>query len=278
MYKHFRSILHIVCGILLIAVGANAQFPGGTGYLMDDVTYQSIPIDATMTRNLYASLPSSVLLRKYCPTPGDQGNYGTCAAWSAAYAARTILWAKRNGLSGSAINAHTFSPGFSYRLVKKSGDNICAQGVDPYEFKELLRLMKEVGAVTQPDMQDGCPGSISQALMSRATTYRINDFARLYNEYDNASVKIETVKLALANNSPVVIGMSLPPSFGKAKDVWEPAYPNEMPVTGHAMCVVGYDNNMAGGAFQIMNSWGTTKWGNGGFTWIPYKYFAQYVP
>jgi len=42
------------------------------------------------------------------------------------------------------------------------------------------------------------------------------------------------------------------------------------------MCVVGYDDNMHGGSFEVLNSWGR-KWGNGGYIWIPYQTFTDYV-
>ena len=42
------------------------------------------------------------------------------------------------------------------------------------------------------------------------------------------------------------------------------------------MCVIGYDDNMYGGAFQIINSWGTW-WGDQGFFWAKYEDFARTV-
>jgi hypothetical protein len=41
------------------------------------------------------------------------------------------------------------------------------------------------------------------------------------------------------------------------------------------MCVIGYDDNLEGGAFQIMNSWGE-DWGDRGFAWIPYADFMKF--
>ena len=43
---------------------------------------------------------------------------------------------------------------------------------------------------------------------------------------------------------------------------------------GHAMTVIGYDDNAK--AFQLMNSWGA-EWGNRGTTWVPYKAFEDWV-
>ena len=45
--------------------------------------------------------------------------------------------------------------------------------------------------------------------------------------------------------------------------------------SGHAMLVVGYDDNIAGGAFRVLNSWGT-DWADHGFIWIKYKDFTQW--
>jgi hypothetical protein len=42
------------------------------------------------------------------------------------------------------------------------------------------------------------------------------------------------------------------------------------------MCVIGYDDNKYGGAFEIQNSWGVT-WGNGGYIWVKYQDFANFV-
>ena len=82
----------------------------------------------------------------------------------------------------------------------------------------------------------------------------------------------------MAGKNPVVISMHLPESFFEPLgDVWErgpfnisnaPAY--------HAMCVIGYDDDKAGGAFEIMNSWGN-NWGNKGFRWVKYSDFAEFV-
>ena len=42
------------------------------------------------------------------------------------------------------------------------------------------------------------------------------------------------------------------------------------------MTIVGYDDYKFGGAFQIMNSWGTS-FGDNGYVWIKYKDFTNVV-
>lgn len=72
--------------------------------------------------------------------------------------------------------------------------------------------------------------------------------------------------------------MLTPDSFHDAGPRWRPKlyeYSAE-DVGGHTMTVVGYDDTRYGGAFEVINSWGT-DWGDGGFTWITYDDFDRFV-
>jgi len=74
----------------------------------------------------------------------------------------------------------------------------------------------------------------------------------------------------------VVIGMKCPSSFNNAKGYWIPTEDYKGDFGGHAMCVIGYDDNQYGGAFEIQNSWGNW-WGNQGYIWIKYDDFKNWV-
>jgi hypothetical protein len=103
----------------------------------------------------------------------------------------------------------------------------------------------------------------------------------LYNyerlQHNNAT----QIKLALANNNPVIIGMNVF-SGGKGNNLnsrfldsngvvkMDNFRSNKYRVGGHALCVVGYDDEIGGGAFKIVNSWGR-DWGNNGFFWLKYS-------
>ena len=39
---------------------------------------------------------------------------------------------------------------------------------------------------------------------------------------------------------------------------------------GHAVCIVGYNDNLAGGRFIVRNSWGTS-WADRGYFYMPYS-------
>ncbi len=43
---------------------------------------------------------------------------------------------------------------------------------------------------------------------------------------------------------------------------------------GHAVTIVGYDDNKFGGAFKIINSW-SANWGDDGYFWLPYSFASQ---
>jgi len=48
----------------------------------------------------------------------------------------------------------------------------------------------------------------------------------------------------------------------------------KLPDNAHYIALLGYDD--AKGAFRFVNSWGT-KWGQGGYGWLPYKYVSRYA-
>jgi hypothetical protein len=45
----------------------------------------------------------------------------------------------------------------------------------------------------------------------------------------------------------------------------------------HSVCIIGYDDDKFGGAFEIVNSWGT-EWANDGYLWIKYKDLYKMYP
>ena len=232
----------------------------------------------TLIMSDYKGVSSSASLKEYCPTPGNQGSYGTCAAWSTAYGARTIVEAEKNGWkTKDIINKNTFSPGFIFKVVKPF-DLQCG-GSFP---SDLFSKMKEVGVPHYSDFSLDCtypPTSV----FPMALPYKILDAVDVFNSYglnDLDNEDVYKVKKSIYEGNPVVISIFCPPSFDVAKEQWLP-YEPKTEINGrqhgkHAITVIGYDDLKFGGAFEIMNSWGTS-WGNSGFTWINYSDFKKYV-
>jgi C1A family cysteine protease len=270
-----RLYLLIIYIVLPAYIFSQVEDNKGTGLNFNDAQYEKDLKKATLTRSLYgSSLPSSASLKKYAPTPQSQGSYGTCVAWSSAFCAFTITEAKNNDWTDkTVIDANTFSPGFLYNQIKSTSDVGCTYGTS---ISDALEIMKTKGVPKFNDMNVSCPSSISLDVFNKAENYKIKDYAKLFDVYDIESIKIQAVKKSLSESKPVVIGMKCPTSFNNAKGYWVPTEDASSDFGGHAMCVIGYDDNKYGGAFEIQNSWGSW-WGNDGYIWIKYDDFQKWV-
>jgi hypothetical protein len=83
---------------------------------------------------------------------------------------------------------------------------------------------------------------------------------------------INNIKRRLANGDGVVIGVHTFPdlfNLSPSNPIYDEVYGTS--AGGHALCLIGYDDNMGeNGAFKFINSWGT-GWGLGGYGWISYE-------
>ncbi|MBX2932338.1 MAG: peptidase C1A papain [Chitinophagaceae bacterium] len=278
--------------ILLVFVligGAIFYFSGGSGCNMNDIsnTVQQFATGGNLNRDTFAkaavyegldeektNLPEYISLLKYSPSRLNQGQQGSCVAWSSAYAARTIL---QSVSTGTEPNSTAFSPAFMYNQI----------GLEGCQGSYIIRAMKnltEVGAVPFnefPYDDNDCSRQPNGQLIQEAGENKIIGFTRLTTTENTSEINIHAIKQHLAKDVPVVIGMMVGGSFMqnmKGQEVWHPESDdyNMMGFGGHAMCVIGYDDRKEGGAFQIMNSWGN-DWGVNGIGWVLYKDFKHFV-
>ena len=222
-------------------------------------------------------LPSSKSLQQYCPEVGYQGETSTCVGWSSSYYLRTIMEAKSRKLTNpTSIAPFSFSPTYAYEQIKSATDKDCSGGAT---IPDALFIMKTKGSVLLSSLPYQCDVNVSK-FDAEATPYKIENYATLFDPAETATaIKVLKIKEALAETeNPVLIGMLVPRSFFSATDVWQaaPAETPEVNSGGHAMTIVGYDDNKYGGAFLIINSW-STKWGNGGYTWAKYEDLVRFT-
>ncbi|WP_448518389.1 DUF4384 domain-containing protein [Rhodoflexus sp.] len=239
----------------------------GAGALFDPIKADSVPFATPLMRGDYA-VPKAASLKKYCPVPKDQANTGTCTGWAAAYCARTILTAQRRGVTNPLlINQLSYSPSFIYNQIRRPQDQNCLIGAP---LPDALFTLKSVGAALYSDFGFDCSKQVSFDYKLRARSNAIQDYRRLFSATatSDRSAIVRYVKKSLAEGKPVVTSIRYLPSLDHAKGVWLPNL-SEISTQNHAVAIIGYDDNQYGGAFEIMNSWGTT-WGNGGFIWIRY--------
>ena len=219
-------------------------------------------------------LPEAISLLRFAPDRGNQGEQGSCVAWSSAYAARTILESASSGVDPNQIR---FSPSFMYNQI---GLDNC-QGSYIQRAMELMTRQGALPLSEFPYSDQECERQPTPGQRQEAGQYRIHGFTRLTNGDNISSISVRAVKEHLAKDAPVVIGMMVGQSFMQpmmGQELWRPQGmdASQVGMGGHAMCVIGYDDRKYGGAFQIMNSWGS-DWGNNGIGWVRYGDFKNYV-
>ena len=258
--------------ILLTILSVNFAIAQGLNPISKE---QLNEIDQFKNDNLGFSenLPVKYSLERYVPPVRNQFNTSTCVGFAMGYyAISTVHNFYFNRTSYAEKLVHGFDPFYAYTL--KSED--CDQGLN---MLEAFRVYSNYGAKKEfsPYSVD-CDNPFSNIEYSKVepflTPYQLEKFEwiQTYN-----SRFVGNVKEAIANNNPVIIGTNLTESFFESKSIWkynESEYENEDDVYGHAMCVVGYDDEINGGSFRIVNSWGP-DWADNGFVWINYDDFYK---
>lgn len=244
-----------------------------TGLEFSKEKYENITETAPIITRSVTSVPRKFSIKAYSPTPGNQGRQPSCVGWASAYGARTIANAIKNNwkYNTSKINQNTYSPAFVYNLIKFNGDVNCKRGS---YIADAMKLLNTFGVPSLKDFNydaTKCNTRPSKYGYQLAKKNTILTYERLA-KWDNPYNLVGKVKKAIANKNPVVIGMQVSSTFYKARGSWNGIHTSKP--GGHAMVVVGYDDDKYGGAFEILNSWGT-YWGNKGFIWVRYDDFKK---
>ena len=258
---------------LFLHLNASGQLYS-TGLVFNDDKYERATIKANLNADVFKDLPISASLKKYCPKPGNQLQLNTSPSWATSWSAKTILDAIKNNWTDQKFITHqTYSPAYTYYHIRKADDETCEAGADLFD---ALQFLKNNQTKMYDEFLEFCPRGIPGEILPTNSKTTISDFAKLFDDMHNADYKINAVKKSLSENLPVVIGMHCPPSFYNAKNCWQPSELASIEYPGHSLCIIGYDDNKYGGAFEIINSWGKS-WGNDGFLWIRYQDFVNFT-
>ncbi len=214
--------------------------------------------------NTTPSQPLSVDLSPNFPVPGDQGSQSSCVGWATAYALKSYQEKVEMGWPLN-VSSHLFSPAFIYNQINGGQDtgSYIYQACDLAVNRGIATLStmpySDRDYRTQPSA-----AALSEAAKFRASTwYRVNDTSQ--------------IKAALVNRKPVVAGIGVYQQLINLKgsnSVYNTAVGQNL--GGHAVTIVGYDDNRFGGAFKVINSWGV-NWGDSGYFWMPYSFAAQNI-
>jgi C1A family cysteine protease len=201
------------------------------------------------------TLPASVDLRSRFPAAYDQADLGSCTANALAgllqfdgepdMPSRLFIYYNERLIEGTTSDDAGAAIADSVRAVAQYG--YCREATWLYDTRRFAE---------RPP----------QAAYSEAQPHRITDYGKL----DQTA---EALKGALPAGRPVTFGFDVYESFESAavakSGVMPMPRPGEKILGGHAVLLVGYDDNRQ--AFLVRNSWGE-GWGLKGYFWMPYAY------
>ncbi|TGN19111.1 C1 family peptidase, partial [Leptospira idonii] len=226
--------------------------------------------------NSFDEIPSSVDLSSKMPPVGNQGQQSSCVAWATGYAIKSYLAADqgksanydppfKNGGQGKNV----FSPAFIYNQQNGGKD----EGLYYYKTMDFLVKSGVAPWSSMPYSEKDYRTQPKDAVKKEALQYRIKSYTRLNFK------KPDEIKRVLAQGNVVLIGMTIDDGFYNLKGSQVYDANSGQDYGGHAMTIVGYDDNKTSksgkkGAFKLQNSWGTS-WGDKGFGWVSYAILAK---
>lgn len=235
-----------------------------------------------------SEIPDKVDLREFCPSVFDQGNLGSCTANAGAAAymmlkkidtelSRLFLYYEERRLEGTTDK----DAGATMRSIGKALNKvgICTDELWPY---------------IEENFDDDPPAEAD----SNALGHRIAAYKKL-------SSMLAIKQYIAEKHRPVLIGMQVYESFEKVSHdgiVPMPDTSKEKLLGGHAVLVVGYDDNFKKqekdwnlnifekiikiffgsneednkGYFIVRNSWGP-DWGDKGYFYLPYTFMKKHA-
>ncbi|MCQ4042026.1 C1 family peptidase [Streptantibioticus rubrisoli] len=228
-----------------------------------EATAPSPTAEATKPTKKRRALPASVDLTKYAAAPGNQGQVGSCVAWSIDYSAYSIL-EHEQGISGGPQ-----APMFTYSQIVH-GQNV---GTSP---EQHFQIATSQGVDTKSDYWQGDFDYTTQPTaneIANAAKWKLSGYTPLHT---GKQIKND-VESALGRGEPVVIAIPVYDSFfylnqrQAASYTYSPAA-GEQYAGGHEITIVGYNSR----GVRVENSWGK-NWGDRGYINLSWDFLAKQV-
>lgn len=212
-------------------------------------------------------LPRAVDLRYQCSPIVDQGALGSCTSNALASGLREHLLLNYERAPFSRLS-RIYLYWWSRKLDNNENQDSGATLRDSFKALQKMGVCRES---TRPYIIEDYKTPPTEYENREASYYTIPGYQRLNS--------IKEIKHAVAHNHVVVFGITVYKSFeDSVKSDGRVPYPGffEQKLGGHAMCIVGYDDNLYGGSFIVRNSWGT-NWGDKGYCYIPYGMYRYFI-
>lgn len=225
-----------------------------------------------------SKVPSKVDLRKWCSPIEDQGRIGSCTANAGV---GLVEYLERRAHKRHINASRLFLYKITRNLLKWKGDTgaflrstmgaLVMFGVPPEKYW--------VYDVKKYDIE---PPSFCYSL---AQNFKGAKYIRLDPPGKNRKNLLNDIKRYTSAGFPLIFGFAVYDSISQSGPKGFIPFPHkrERQQGGHAIMAVGYHNGVkiknanggiTKGAIRIRNSWGT-KWGRGGYGWLPYEYVLR---
>ncbi|MFP7378155.1 C1 family peptidase [Bacillus paralicheniformis] len=214
-------------------------------------------------------IPSKFTYEERDLTPvRDQGAEGTCVGFATAVGVKEFQEKKEHG------KEVYLSPRFIYQKCKER-DGIPDQ--EGTYIRIALEVVKEFGVCEEVywPYEAHRTGSPKPNAEENAKNHKIKAYARLFSQNDPLDTRLDAIKRSIIVNGPLVAGVPVYRNW-MTQEVYTtgkvPNIDNSSLVGGHAICIVGYDDETE--LFKFKNSW-NTGWGDNGYGYLPYEYMSH---
>ena len=174
--------------------------------------YSTIAQKYSFNSNDSTGLPAKVDLSVFAPDPLNQEKWGTCVGISSAYYMRTILEARRLGITDKKIvNQLSFSPSYLYNAIKQPTNTDCIEGTELVKALEFLKTKGIARLKQQP--YPYCGNNIDSIKLNDES--KIMDYVKVFGLNNPVANITEATKKALHEGSPLLVGILTTKSLQK---------------------------------------------------------------
>lgn len=234
-------------------------FEGHTFRLQKDIVEDPFDDDYKAHENTQVKVD----LRHYFTPVKNQGSMGACSAFAMVGIYEYIL--KRDGDGESDLSEYFVY----YNVRKRKGKEHEDTGSSMHD---IIVTMGSEGVCTEPL----CPYSDSDFFVPSDEAYADGAGRRVLKAL-NVKPTVDDIKSAVADGYPVAVSLRIFDSFTPRNGFVPRPTDEEVAANDygyHAMIVCGYSDNEH--IFIVRNSWGTS-FGEGGYCYIPYSYFEDFL-
>jgi hypothetical protein len=264
-------------GLIPVSEAEYAEIPewGETDLLKPDVWY-GFAANTTRRDSIYSGvLPEAYSLRRFCPLPVMQGDAYVSVGWAASYfQLSTQVNALQNRTDELEKQLTAFDPLY-LQATKKTDANWCEQGMT---IADAYRLMKRNG--NKPLMIGPwyhC-GEERNPVVEETEYFRSFGIAD-WRKVDFIVKGIKALKQALMAGNPITCGIPLSPAIIDGSALKNGIFQfstSDLALGNHAVCIIGYNDTLAGGCFEVAMNYGL-QYGDKGFGFIRYCDFSRFV-